>query len=100
MATKIEPTPSTKGGPQTRASSPCCGFSILYTSAPSSAKIIAAVGAATLVPSSTTTSPESGSDFVTTDILAGTLADFPHYSRAAAPRCVPMQALGCASHNG
>ena len=62
IATNIAATPSTNGGPHERASSPPAGFSILKTSRRSSVKICAAVGAAMLVPSSTTTSSESGND--------------------------------------
>ena len=70
IALKIGAAPRTNGGPQLRASSPPCGFSIFTTSAPRSARICPANGPATLVPISTTTSPLSASAAViSTDFL-------------------------------
>src|ERR1700730_16537000 len=53
-------SPSMKGGPQPRASSPPSGFSILITSAPMSPRIMPAIGPATAWPISITLMPASG----------------------------------------
>src|SRR5882762_8758217 len=53
-------SPSMKGGPHPRASSPPSGFSILITSAPMSPRIMPAIGPATAWPISITLMPASG----------------------------------------
>src|SRR3978361_884056 len=53
-------SPSMKGGPQARASSPPSCFSILITSAPMSPRIMPAIGPATACPISITLMPASG----------------------------------------
>ncbi len=68
---KITDAPCQKGGPQLRASSPPLGFSIFTTLAPRSPNTWPAKGAATLVPSSTTTIPSSGRAAKRIDSCAG-----------------------------
>src|ERR1017187_2783295 len=71
-AWKVAATPSRKGGPHMRASSPS-GFSTFTTSAPRSERIWPAYGAATLWPNSTTTMPASGAPWFCKTVIASSV---------------------------